>query len=96
MSGASGSASRRRWNCRNANTIAAFVGRTEWKRWPATTTASGRSLQHAVDGEAERVRDVGLALIDARGGLSVILPDTEVRIGDVRQFNLRNVSPRSD
>ncbi len=41
--GASGSASRSRWNCLKAKTIAALVGRTEWKRSPATTTASGRA-----------------------------------------------------
>src|SRR5690606_1884076 len=41
--GASGSASRSRWNSRKAKTIAVLVGRTAWKRSPATSTASGRA-----------------------------------------------------
>ena len=86
--GVSGSASRSRWNCRNAKTIAALVGRTEWNRSPATTTASGRACDHAVDGEPERLGDVRLALVDAGRRLPMILPDAEVWIGDVRDFHL--------
>jgi polyhydroxyalkanoate synthesis regulator phasin len=41
--GAPGSASRNRWNCLKAKTIAELVGLTEWKRSPAMTTASGRA-----------------------------------------------------
>ncbi len=38
--------------------------------------------------QAEGVRDVGLALIDAGGGLPVVLPDAEVRVGDMGEFHL--------
>ena len=43
---------------------------------------------HAVDRQAEGVRDVGLALIDAGGGLPVVLPDAEVRVGDMGELHL--------
>ena len=91
-----GSASRSRWNCRKAKTIAALVGRTEWKRSPATTTASGRAAMTPSIASAEGVRDVGLALVDAGRGLPMVLPDAEVRIGDVGEFHPRNVSPLRD
>ena len=42
----------------------------------------------AIDGQAEGVSDVGLALVDAGGGLPVVLPDAEMRIGDVGEFHL--------
>jgi hypothetical protein len=42
------------------------------------------------------VGDVGLALIDAGRSLPMVLPDAEVRVGDVGQFHPRNVSPRGD
>jgi hypothetical protein len=44
-------------------------------------------LDHALDGQAERLGDIRLALVDAGGRLPVILPDAEVRIGDVRDFH---------
>jgi hypothetical protein len=42
------------------------------------------------------VGDIGLALIDAGGGLPMVLPDAEMGIGDVGQFHSRNVSPAAD
>ena len=88
-SGRPGSASRRRWNWRNAKTIAALVGRTEWKRSPAMTTASGRAAITPSIASAEGLGDVGLALIDAGGGLPVVLPDAEVRVGDMGEFHVK-------
>jgi hypothetical protein len=38
------------------------------------------------------VGDVGLALVDAGGGLPMVLPDAEMRIGDVGEFHTINVS----
>ena len=52
------------------------------------TTGIRTRLDHPVDREPERLGDVRLSLIDPGGGLPVILPDAEVRIGDVRDFHL--------
>ena len=52
----------------------------------------GARRDDAVDRGAEGLGDVGLALIDAGGGLTMVLPDAEMRIGDVGQFHSRNVS----
>jgi hypothetical protein len=51
---------------------------------------------HAVDGSTESVSDVGFPLVDAARGLPVILPDSEMWIGDMSQFygwrmDLKNV-----
>ncbi len=56
----------------------------------------GTRRDDAVDRDAERLGDVGLTLIDAGRGLSVVLPDAEVGIGDVGEFHPRNVSPPAD
>ena len=42
---------------------------------------------HPVDCLAKRLRDIGFSLVDAAGGLPVVLPDAEVGVGDVRQFH---------
>ena len=47
----------------------------------------GPGGDHRVHRGTECVRDVGLALIDAGGGLAVVLTETEMRIGDVGQFH---------
>ena len=47
----------------------------------------GPRRDDAVDRRAEGVGDVGLALIDAGGRLPVVLPDAEVRVGDVGEFH---------
>ena len=56
----------------------------------------GPRLDHAVDGGAKGVGDIGLALVDAGGGLPMVLPDAEMGVGDVGQFHSRNVSPMAD
>ena len=45
-----------------------------------------------VDGEAKGPGDVSLALIDACRVLTVVLPNAQVGVGDVREFHTRNVS----
>ncbi len=47
---------------------------------------------HTVDGEAKGPCDVSLALVDAGRGLSIVLADAEVGVGDVREFHSTNVS----
>ena len=85
--GASGSASRSRWNCWKAKTMAALVGRTEWKRSPATMTTSGRAAITPSIACAEGEGDVGLTLVDAGGGLSMVLPEAEMQVGEVGDFH---------
>jgi hypothetical protein len=46
----------------------------------------GRS-NDTVYGSAESLGDIGLPLVDAANSLPVILPDSEVRIGDMGQFH---------
>ena len=48
----------------------------------------------AVDGEPERARDIGLALVDARRRLAMVLPRPQVRVGEVSHFHTWNVSRR--
>ena len=79
--GALGSASRSRWNWRKAKTIAALVG---------------THLDHPIHRGAEGMGDVGLALVDAGGGLPVVLPNAEMAVGDVSQFHIRNVTSPPD
>lgn len=42
---------------------------------------------HAVHGEPERARDIGLALVDARRRLAMVLPRPQVRVGEVSHFH---------
>ena len=62
-------------------------GRTEWNRSPAMTTASGRCRDDVVDHAPEGVGDVGFPLVDARGGLAVVLAESEVGIREVGEFH---------
>ena len=41
----------------------------------------------AVDGGTKGLGDVCLPLVDATRGLPVVLPDSEMRIGDMSQFH---------
>ena len=56
----------------------------------------GTRRDDAVYRDAEGVGDVGLALIDAGRSLPMVLPNAEVRIGDVGQFHSGNVSSPAD
>ena len=47
----------------------------------------GMGLDDGVDAGAKGVSDIGLALIDAGGSLPMVLPNAEVRVGDVGQFH---------
>ena len=38
-------------------------------------------------GSTEGLGDIGLPLVDAASGLPMVLPDSEVRIGDMSQFH---------
>ena len=42
---------------------------------------------HAVHREPERARDIGLALVDARRRLAMVLPRPQVRVGEVSHFH---------
>jgi hypothetical protein len=52
----------------------------------------GPGRDHSVNRRTEGVRHIGLSLVDAGGGLPVVLPETEMRVGYVRQFHTTNVS----
>ena len=52
-------------------------------------------LNYAVDGGAESLSDIGFPLVDAARRLPVILPDSEMRIGEVRQFHGLRMGPNA-
>ncbi len=47
----------------------------------------GTLCDDAVDRAAESVGDVGFPLVDARGGLAVVLTESEVGIGEMGEFH---------
>ena len=50
-------------------------------------TTSGRCAMTLVDHAPEGVGDVGFPLVDARGGLAVVLAESQVGIGDMGEFH---------
>jgi hypothetical protein len=52
---------------------------------------SGRD--DTVYGGTERVGDISLALVDAAGGLPMVLPDSEMWISDMSQFHGWRILP---
>ena len=48
---------------------------------------TGHLRAGAVDRRPERLGDVGFALVDAVGGLAMVLPRPEVRVGDVGELH---------
>ena len=52
----------------------------------------GVSADDTIDSASEGLRDVSLALVDARGVQPLILPDAEVRVGKVCKLHTINVS----
>jgi hypothetical protein len=50
---------------------------------------------HAVHGGTESLGDVSFPLVDAARSLPVILPDSEMRIGDVSQFHGLRMGPNA-
>jgi hypothetical protein len=50
---------------------------------------------HPVNGSTESFGDVGFPLVDAARSLPVVLPDSEVRIGDMSQFHGLRMGPNA-
>jgi len=47
----------------------------------------GARLDYAINSGAEGLRHIGFPLVDAGGGLPVVLPDPKMGIRDVSQFH---------
>jgi hypothetical protein len=52
----------------------------------------GTRGDHAVNRPAKSQGNIGFTLIESGGGLSVVLPDAEMGIGEVSELHPRNVS----
>ena len=52
----------------------------------------GPQLDHLVDDPSQRIRDVSLALVDASGSLSLVLPEAEVYVREVNQSHRARIA----